>query len=159
MYFTIFVFNIIIRIYQWCGFKSRRGKNKNLTALKSNSNTVWFNFQTYSLTSSALDHSTTSTPYIYYSKIDNSVSSPQLGYHYFFVNIFLYVIAFGYVCLLNCLYIFFLFVHWLMIDHCLVFISIKILLTITYILLTLLQSTPPSDFGLVQSSAIFGFCN
>ena len=33
--------------YQWCGFKSRRGKNKNLTALKSNSNTVWFNFQTY----------------------------------------------------------------------------------------------------------------
>ena len=32
---------------QWCGFKSRRGKNKNLTALKSNSNTVWFNFQTY----------------------------------------------------------------------------------------------------------------
>jgi hypothetical protein len=23
-------------MYQWCGFKSRRGKNKNLTALKSN---------------------------------------------------------------------------------------------------------------------------
>ena len=34
-------------MYQWCGFKSRRGKNKYLTALKSNSNTVWFNFQTY----------------------------------------------------------------------------------------------------------------
>ena len=34
-------------MYQWCGFKSRRGKNKTLTALKSNSNTVWFNFQTY----------------------------------------------------------------------------------------------------------------
>ena len=34
-------------VHQWCGFKSRRGKNKNLTALKSNSNTVWFNFQTY----------------------------------------------------------------------------------------------------------------
>ena len=34
-------------VYQWCGFKSRRGKNKNLTALKSNFNTVWFNFQTY----------------------------------------------------------------------------------------------------------------
>ena len=34
-------------MYQWCGFKSRRGKNKNLTALKSNSNTIWFNFQTY----------------------------------------------------------------------------------------------------------------
>ena len=34
-------------MYQWCGFKSRRGKNKNLTALRSNSNTVWFNFQTY----------------------------------------------------------------------------------------------------------------
>ena len=34
-------------MYQWCGFKSRRGKNKNLTALKSNSNIVWFNFQTY----------------------------------------------------------------------------------------------------------------
>jgi hypothetical protein len=27
--------------------KSRRGKNKYLTALISNSNTVWFNFQTY----------------------------------------------------------------------------------------------------------------
>ena len=36
-----------LHIYIWCGFKSRRGKNKNLTALKSNSNTVWFNFQTY----------------------------------------------------------------------------------------------------------------
>jgi hypothetical protein len=34
-------------VYQWCEFKSRRGKNKNLTAQKSNSNTVWFNFQTY----------------------------------------------------------------------------------------------------------------
>ena len=34
-------------MYQWCEFKSRRGKNKNLTVLKSNSNTVWFNFQTY----------------------------------------------------------------------------------------------------------------
>ena len=34
-------------VYQWCGFKSRRGKKKHLTALKSNSNTVWFNFQTY----------------------------------------------------------------------------------------------------------------
>ena len=35
------------RLSEWCGFKSRRGKNKNWTALKSNSNTVWFNFQTY----------------------------------------------------------------------------------------------------------------
>ena len=35
------------RMVLQCGFKSRRGKNKNLTALKSNSNTVWFNFQTY----------------------------------------------------------------------------------------------------------------
>ena len=34
-------------MYQWCEFKSRRGKNKNLTVLKSNSNIVWFNFQTY----------------------------------------------------------------------------------------------------------------
>ena len=34
-------------MYQWCEFKSRRGKNNNLTAQKSNSNTVWFNFQTY----------------------------------------------------------------------------------------------------------------
>ena len=28
-------------------FKSHRGKTKNLTAQRSNSNTVWFNFQTY----------------------------------------------------------------------------------------------------------------
>jgi hypothetical protein len=34
-------------VYQWCEFKSRRGKNKNWTAQRSNSNTVWFNFQTY----------------------------------------------------------------------------------------------------------------
>jgi hypothetical protein len=34
-------------VYQWGGFKSRRGKNKHLPALKSNSNTGWFNFQTY----------------------------------------------------------------------------------------------------------------
>ena len=31
-------------MYQWCGFKSRRGKNKNLTALKFNFKTVWFNY-------------------------------------------------------------------------------------------------------------------
>ena len=30
-----------------CEFKPSRGKNKNLTAQKYNSNTVWFNFQTY----------------------------------------------------------------------------------------------------------------
>ena len=36
-----------VRLSEWCGFKSRRGKYKNLTALKSNSNTVWVNFQTY----------------------------------------------------------------------------------------------------------------
>jgi hypothetical protein len=42
-------------VYQWCGFKSRRGKNKNLTALKSNSNTVWFNFQTYKLNQTVLE--------------------------------------------------------------------------------------------------------
>ena len=34
-------------VYQWCGFKSRRGKNKHLKALRSNSNIVMFNFQTY----------------------------------------------------------------------------------------------------------------
>ena len=34
-------------MYQWCELKSRRGKNKNLTAQQSISNTVWFNFQTY----------------------------------------------------------------------------------------------------------------
>ena len=33
----------LLKVY----FKSRRGKNKNLTAQRSNSNTVWFNFQTY----------------------------------------------------------------------------------------------------------------
>jgi hypothetical protein len=45
---------IYAAVYQWCGFKSRRGKNKNLTALKSNSNTVWFNFQTYIICYSAI---------------------------------------------------------------------------------------------------------
>ena len=34
-------------MYQWCEIQSRRGKNTNLTAQKSNFNTVWFNFQTY----------------------------------------------------------------------------------------------------------------
>jgi hypothetical protein len=33
---------LLFAVYQWCGFKSRRGKNKNVTALKSNSNTVRF---------------------------------------------------------------------------------------------------------------------
>ena len=43
-----------VRLSEWCCNVSmvwvqisRRGKNKNLTALKSNSNTVWINFQTY----------------------------------------------------------------------------------------------------------------
>jgi hypothetical protein len=40
-------YNQIDGYFAWCGFKSRRGKNKNLTVLKSNSNTIWFNFQTY----------------------------------------------------------------------------------------------------------------
>ena len=34
-------------MYQWCEFKSRRGTNKNMTAQRSNFNTVRFNFQTY----------------------------------------------------------------------------------------------------------------
>ena len=38
---------MVLQCNNGVGFKSRRGKNKNLTALKSNSNTVWFNFQTY----------------------------------------------------------------------------------------------------------------
>jgi hypothetical protein len=36
-----------VSIQTWCEFKSRRGKNKHLTAQRSNSNTVWFNFQMY----------------------------------------------------------------------------------------------------------------
>ena len=38
---------MVLKCNQWCGFKSRRGKKNCLTALKSNSNTVWFNFRTY----------------------------------------------------------------------------------------------------------------
>ena len=38
---------MVLQCINGVGFKSRGGKNKNLTALKSNSNTVWFNFQTY----------------------------------------------------------------------------------------------------------------
>jgi hypothetical protein len=34
-------------VYQWCEFKSRRGNKTNVTSQQSNSNTVWFNFQTY----------------------------------------------------------------------------------------------------------------
>ena len=58
---------------------------------------------------------------MYYSKIDNSVSSPQLGYHCLFVNIPLYVIVFGYGLFIDLFFCFFK-----MIDHCLVFISIKL---------------------------------
>jgi hypothetical protein len=42
-------------VYQWCEFKSRRGKNTSVTAQKSNSNTIWFNFQTYVIFSSNLE--------------------------------------------------------------------------------------------------------
>ena len=38
---------MVLQCINGIGFKSRRGKNNNLTALTSNSNTVWFNFQTY----------------------------------------------------------------------------------------------------------------
>ena len=41
------IYIYIYAVYQWCEFKSRRGKKNFLTALKSNSDTVWFNFQTY----------------------------------------------------------------------------------------------------------------
>ena len=34
-------------VYQWCELKFHRGKNKKLSAQRSNSNTVLFNFQTY----------------------------------------------------------------------------------------------------------------
>ena len=44
-----------VRLSEWCcsvsmvwvQIPSREEQKKNLTALKSNSNTVWFNFQTY----------------------------------------------------------------------------------------------------------------
>ena len=36
-----------LSIQTWCEFKSRRGKNKHLTAQRSNSNTALFNFQMY----------------------------------------------------------------------------------------------------------------
>ena len=41
-----------IRLSDWCCsvsmvFKFRGEKNKNLSVQRSNSNTVWFNFQTY----------------------------------------------------------------------------------------------------------------
>jgi hypothetical protein len=36
-----------VSIQTWCEFKSRRVKNKHLTAQRSNSNTVWFNFPMY----------------------------------------------------------------------------------------------------------------
>ena len=64
MYFTIFVFNIIIRIYI----------------------------------------------YIYIIQFSSA------GYHCLFVNILLYVIVFGYVCLFNCLYIFLIFFNCSLID-------------------------------------------
>jgi hypothetical protein len=38
---------IDIKHVHWCEFKSCLGKKKHLTAQRSNSNTVWFNFQTY----------------------------------------------------------------------------------------------------------------
>ena len=38
---------LVLQCINKCEFKSRRRKNNNLTAYKSNSNTVWFNFQTY----------------------------------------------------------------------------------------------------------------
>jgi hypothetical protein len=41
-------------VYQRCEFKSRRGKNTSVTAQNPNSNTVWFNFQTYVIFSSNL---------------------------------------------------------------------------------------------------------
>jgi hypothetical protein len=38
-----------VRLSEWCcnGVGSNPVEGRNLTALKSNSNTVWFNFQTY----------------------------------------------------------------------------------------------------------------
>jgi hypothetical protein len=41
-------------VHQWCEFKSSRGKNTNVSAQKSNSNTAWFNFQTDVIFSSNL---------------------------------------------------------------------------------------------------------
>ena len=38
---------MVLQCINGCAFNSHRGKNKHLTALKSNSNTVWFNYQTY----------------------------------------------------------------------------------------------------------------
>ena len=39
--------DIYIPVNQWYEFKSRQGKNTNLTVQISNYNTVWFNFQTH----------------------------------------------------------------------------------------------------------------
>ena len=53
-------------VYQWCGFQSRRGKNKNLTALKSNSNTA--------------DTNTTQTGYVAL-RLKSSLQSFYCGHH------------------------------------------------------------------------------
>ena len=45
---------IYSEVYQCFEFKSRRGKNTNVTAQKSNSNTVWFKMQTSVIFSSNL---------------------------------------------------------------------------------------------------------
>jgi hypothetical protein len=42
--FFIYIYNGAA-VYQWCEFKKNRGKNKNLTAQKSNSNTVGLIFR------------------------------------------------------------------------------------------------------------------
>ena len=38
---------MVLQCINGVGSNPVEGRNKNLTALKSNSNTVWFNFQTY----------------------------------------------------------------------------------------------------------------
>jgi hypothetical protein len=38
---------MVLQCINGVGSNPVEGKNKNLTALNSNSNTVWFNFQTY----------------------------------------------------------------------------------------------------------------
>jgi hypothetical protein len=74
-----------IYMYQWCGFKSRRGENKNVTALKSNSNTVWFNFQTYIYkTENEMTKAIITTECTLHSiyKFTNSDFSCEIGYNF-----------------------------------------------------------------------------
>jgi hypothetical protein len=81
---SIDIRHVSLYIYIPSTHASRRGKNNNLSAQRSNSNTVWFNFQTQYIYTCIKIFRFTRAHVTYYLKVDDRVSKLRAEYQLIF---------------------------------------------------------------------------